>query len=338
MSDSDSNIRIKPLFFKNDEVEQNEGNYLNTCEICEAVADVVGNDAYVDAAQRIGGLWRVYFLNEEARATALVAGVSLRGVHVTLKDKNPYLITKFGFLGPEEIEKLETTRLYVRNIPLSYDNAAITSALNNMGVKMLGDLKYVRARNKQGKLTNFKTGDRFVDIIVPDEPLPKKKRMGDFTASLYHKEQKLPRTEIECGNCKEKGHLRRECQNEPVCYECMQSGHKRGSPLCPSFAGDLGGVNNKSDDDDDDETDNENAEGEEVDASAGTKEVPKPTGVETRQIPLTKWVTPSHSAPSSPISSRAGSPARIRKAGDITPDESEVKDGKKVKKVKAKNK
>ena len=53
----------------------------------------------------------------------------------------------------------------------------------------------------------------------------------------------------------------------------MQSGHKRGSPLCPSFAGDLGGFNNKSDDDDA-ETDNENAEGEEVDASAGTKIVP----------------------------------------------------------------
>ena len=64
MSDSDRNIRIKPLFFKNDEVEQSEEIYLNTCEICEAVVDVVGNDAYVDAAQRIGGLWRESILFE----------------------------------------------------------------------------------------------------------------------------------------------------------------------------------------------------------------------------------------------------------------------------------
>ena len=55
---------------------------------------------------------------------------------------------------------------------------------------MQGPLKYVRARTPQRKLTNFKTGDRFVDIVVPSEPLPKKKPMGFFTVSLYHKEQK----------------------------------------------------------------------------------------------------------------------------------------------------
>ena len=43
---------------------------------------------------------------------------------------------------------------------------------------MLGNLKYVRARTSAGKLTNFKTGDRFVDIVVSPEPLPKKKIYG----------------------------------------------------------------------------------------------------------------------------------------------------------------
>ena len=33
----------------------------------------------------------------------------------------------------------------------------------------LGNLKYVRARTPEGKLTNFMTGDRFVDIVVPDD-------------------------------------------------------------------------------------------------------------------------------------------------------------------------
>ena len=55
---------------------------------------------------------------------------------------------------------------------------------------MVSDLKYVRARTKQGKLTNFKTGDRFIDIVKPKEPLPKKLEMGIFTASVYHREQK----------------------------------------------------------------------------------------------------------------------------------------------------
>lgn len=81
---------------------------------------------------------------------------------------------------------------------------------------MLVQLKYVRARTPEGKLTNFKTGDRFVDIVTPDEPLPKKKRMGIFTATIYHKEQKQSALDIQCGNCLEKSHVRKDCKNEAV--------------------------------------------------------------------------------------------------------------------------
>ena len=41
-------------------------------------------------------------------------------------------------------------------------------------IEMVSPIKYVRARTKEGKLTNFKTGDRFVDVVIPSEPLPKK--------------------------------------------------------------------------------------------------------------------------------------------------------------------
>ena len=34
--------------------------------------------------------------------------------------------------------------------------------------------------------------------------------------------------------CKGKGHIRRDCPNEPVCYDCLQSRHIKGSPLCPA--------------------------------------------------------------------------------------------------------
>ena len=81
-----------------------------------------------------------------------------------------------------------------------------------MGVKTLGILKYVRARVPDGQLTNFKTGDRFVDIVVPPEPLPKKKQMGLFTASLYHREQRQTLQDVEYGNCKQKGHVCKNCK------------------------------------------------------------------------------------------------------------------------------
>ena len=114
----------------------------------------------------------MYLKSNLDRGMLLSSGISLRGLHISLKDKNPFLISWK--------ERVESTRLYVRNITLSFDNDEITNELKSMGVEMIGSLKYVRARTPQGKLTNFKTGDRFVEIVVPPEPLPKKKICWDL--------------------------------------------------------------------------------------------------------------------------------------------------------------
>ena len=188
---------------------------------------MVLNDSVVEGAHRIGGLWRIYLTDEDARVSLLATGISLRSQQITLRDRNPFL--NIGFEG------VDTTRLFVRNIPLSYDNAGIEKALKEKGVEMIVSLKYARARTLAGKLTNLKTGDRFVDIVIPKEPLPKKLSVGIFTASLYHKEQKQSANEIECGNCKQKGNRRRDCKNGPVCYAWLQSGHKKGDKICPAF-------------------------------------------------------------------------------------------------------
>lgn len=202
MADSDgTRTRIEPVFFLNSEVSQENGKWLGTLEICMAVCAVVSDDSVVEGAQRIGALWRIYLTDEEARLNLLCTGINIRGQQITLKDKNPFIHAGF--------EGIDTTRLFVRNIPLSYDNAEIEKSLKSKGVQMVGPLKYARARTAAGKLTNFKTGDRFVDIIVPDVPLPQKQTMGLFTASLYHREQKQGKEEIECGNCKQKRHIRR---------------------------------------------------------------------------------------------------------------------------------
>ena len=161
---------------------------------------------------------------EEVRLSLLSTGISLGGNQIVLKDRNPY-----QNLG---MESIETTRLFIRNVPLSYDNSTIEKALKDKGINMLGHLKDVRARTLAGKLTNFKTGDRFVDIELPTIPLSKKMSVGAFTASLYHKEQIQSLEHMECGNCKQVGHKRRDCPNDPVCYDCGKSGHKKGSQDC----------------------------------------------------------------------------------------------------------
>ena len=92
-----------------------------------------GGSKAVDGAQRIGGLWRIYLKNSDERVLLLSSGINLRGLHKTFKDRNPFLI-----IGRQSVE---STRLYVRNIPLSFDNEVITNELKSMGIEMLGTLK-----------------------------------------------------------------------------------------------------------------------------------------------------------------------------------------------------
>lgn len=367
---------VEPLFFLNSEVNQEAGKWLDTLEICLAVCDVVTDDSVVEGAQRIGGLWRIYLTNVDARAQLLCTGITLRGLQVSLKDRNPFL----SFMGKGYVE---TTRLYVRNIPLSFDNNEIEKALKGKKVEMTGPLKYVRARTKEGKLTNFKTGDRFIDIVVPQEPLHNRLEMGIFTASIYHKEQKQKKEDVECGNCRLKGHVRRACENDPVCYACSQSGHKRGSEMCPEFqkqgGHDMDSIKKSEDtelsealDDHDEEVSGEETDGDDEDEnneSTESKNTEENTGLDAKvgkvvsdkvskikdaseasvrdkspnqnkgQQPLISHIWSAGSSKSSPANSPANSPSRssrVRTMADRTPEE--IERGQKQRRTKSKGK
>lgn len=112
---------IEPMYFLNNDIDQEGGKYLGTWEICMAVLEVVGDKNVIDAAQRIGGLWRMYLKDELARALLLSTGINLIRIQISLRDKNP-------FLHPGQ-EAVETTRLFMRSTPLSFDIEEITSAL-----------------------------------------------------------------------------------------------------------------------------------------------------------------------------------------------------------------
>ena len=135
--------RVEPLIFVNNEVDQDGGSYLNTLEVYDE-----SDESTVEGAQRIGWLWRIYLTDQNTRVQALCTGINIRGIQINLKDKNPYLVA-----GHDEVE---STRLYIRNVPLSYDNDAIENSIKSLGVQMLGSLKYVRARTPAGKVINFK--------------------------------------------------------------------------------------------------------------------------------------------------------------------------------------
>ena len=83
------------------------------CRACSIVANPENNEkeGIHLGTQRIGGLWLVYLNDETARVTLLCQGITLRGQQVELKERYPYLI---GI----DFEHYETTRLFIRNVPL----------------------------------------------------------------------------------------------------------------------------------------------------------------------------------------------------------------------------
>ena len=217
----DSVSLVKPLFVKVRDLPQSPVDY-KTYELCRSCERVSGPQS-MEGAQRIGGLWRLYPGNSQARLTLLLSGIELRGVHVALSDVNPFLLGANG-------QEVDTTRLTVSDIPLSYSNKDIEDTLKRLGCILLSNLKYEHERDEKGKLTRWKTGRRFVYIETPAVPLQRDVKIGIFSAKLYHKEQR--NQVLVCYNCFEKGHLSRDCTNTMKCRACRQEGHKQGDRLC----------------------------------------------------------------------------------------------------------
>ena len=220
--------RVWPVFFKSKDIPLDlTKGWITTAEICKTVEGFTGHDSMY-AAQRCGGLWRLYAKDERTRMTLLTQGLELRGVAVTLYDKNPFIIRE-----SDEGSVQETTRLVVGQIPLSYSNEDILKSVQALGVKIMSQMQDEHDRDERGQLTRWKTGNRFVYIVVPEKNLPKKIKVGNFTATLFHKEQKIAerRERATCNRCLEMGHVSRECAGPLRCRACHGENHKEAE--CP---------------------------------------------------------------------------------------------------------
>ena len=81
-------------------------------------------------------------------------------------------------------------------ILISCDGADIESALIRLGCIFRSSLIFERIRNKDGELTRFLTGRRFIFVDVPSNPLERSLRVGGLTARLYHKRTTEEREEV----------------------------------------------------------------------------------------------------------------------------------------------
>ena len=133
----------------------------------------------------------------------LRGSLTAKGRQVNLYDKNPSLL----YNQSDNIE-----RVTVKDLPLSVANTKVEAYLLGKQIATVSAVKYSKARDDNGDLTNFKTGDRFVFVKGPVLPLlPRNDDIADFKCHIFH-----------------------DGQFKPNCKVCNTVGHLNGDEDCPS--------------------------------------------------------------------------------------------------------
>ena len=207
-------IAVEPVFLLRRDLPSSGGSRYDTLELCLAAERVCGLETVL-GAQEIRGLWRVYPLTRTARNVLLIDGITLRQQTVQVHDKNPFILRGGGR------EEMPVTKVCLSDIPISCDGKDIETTLVRLGCVLRSSLINEKIRKKDGKLTRFLTGRRFMFVSTPEKPLERTAKIGGFTARLYHKELEMvdPQQTL-CSRCLERGHRVSACPNNIQCREC----------------------------------------------------------------------------------------------------------------------
>ena len=190
-----------------------------TSIICRAAEK--NRDVTCYGAQLRAGLWRIQTLTAVGRITLLACNLQLNGKQIEVHDRNP-------FLRGDVEDDAPSTKLSIDDMPFSVSNDAIDRHLKLMGVICRTKIKMECDRDPG--LTEYRTGRRSVQINLPTTPLPRKTRIGNFQATLFHWEMK--ERDLQCRRCLQPGHKFFECKNEEACLDCHMPGHRRGDTKC----------------------------------------------------------------------------------------------------------
>lgn len=222
--------------------------WLGHVELYKALANKI-DPSHIKGLQRIRGLWRVYLDNLEDKVKLMSDGVPLRGKIIPVLNTNP-----------NRLDGENTTRVRVKNLPLSVDDDVIVRTLTLMKLEVISH--YREKLRINDKLTNCETGDRLIIVKTSTlkVPLPNFMSFGKHTGRVLHFGQhKADNRPKKCSKCLQEGHVFSSCPNDWVCMACSKSGHKRSE--CP--------INDKDDPKNDHEDDSCDSEaGSESDAKS----------------------------------------------------------------------
>ncbi|KAJ3582242.1 hypothetical protein NHX12_015711 [Muraenolepis orangiensis] len=134
---------------------------------------------HLRSVQRVGALWRIYLRDKEARAKLLMRGISVCGIHIDLKDDNPFSLKS-------RMANKNAVQINIKELPESADDSIVTEFLSQRGCKMVGnDMKRMIRYNNQ--LTNCSNGDRMVYIeAMPSKNIPRSVKMGTHWVKVFY--------------------------------------------------------------------------------------------------------------------------------------------------------
>ena len=162
---------IQPVFLIHKSLPAVEEKEYSVADICLAAERTAGFES-VEGAQRIGGQWRVYPKNMEARFTLLIGDIVLKHHTVQPKDKKKQ---KNFIARNEDGDERETpsSKLVIGNIPMSFNNDKIVNGMEKMGVKSKSKLLEERDErlSPSGSATQgIPVQQRIRDTNLPAQP------------------------------------------------------------------------------------------------------------------------------------------------------------------------
>lgn len=252
--------------FKDRVPEKSE--WLSHTELYYAISDKI-DPTHIRGLQRIGGLWRIYLDTIQDKITLMNTGVPLRGYIIPVLPTNP-----------NRLDGEQTTRIRVKNVPLSVDDGCIKTGITSYKVEVI-DLYREKLRIK-GRLTNCETGDRIVIVKTSSLKckIPRSVYFGQFGGLVFYPGQNETGTQInlKCSKCRQSGHLFRNCPNDWVCATCGVVGHKKADCDIPEF-----GDSSESESESDAQSDTETPASDTIATSQTPVSAPSATSQSRRQ-------------------------------------------------------
>lgn len=218
--------RPSPLFFMNNMVETS--SIITEYDVCEAMEGVV-NPSSIIGSQKIQNVWRLYVNKEEAKTKLVQKGIGVFGQHVQLYLQNPAKVNQVN-------RYIQPTKILIKDVPMSYTNEEVEKMLCDLGANLTSSVKTSLVRDRNGMLTKYTNGDRFVysdTTHTMTSPLPRFVLIGTFVAKIIHNGQDIEKQK--CNNCMSIEHPSWKCSEETICKVCKKTDHITGSVECEFY-------------------------------------------------------------------------------------------------------